>query len=177
MKLSIILLAYFACFATLVNAQTVNGELLINKTKIQQVNLQDPYVVSLFKDFKTNKHEIIFSFDGENYMNSSKSLTRFAAKKSEKPKFSFFRFKTIVKHNGKTIGTNERSPMPYIPGDMLLPAEAFDFIPILSTYQQEGFSYDKNSGKLAPGVYEITLEAIPVEVKGKISRAQFTFKI
>ena len=135
-------------------AQEVSGNITINKTSEARLELRDPYVVNLFKAFKKGDYELIFFFEAEDY-----------PPQQGKPEFNFFQFKTTVKRNGKTLETLLREPMPYIPGGMFLAAETFDFIHILSTYQQKGTSYAENNGVIPEGNYEIILEAIPVDVK------------
>ena len=151
-----------------VSAQQVKGGLSINNDHRTYLKIGDiggeSNVINLFKAFREGDYKIQFNFDGE-------------YPSQKKPEFSFFRFKTTVKHNGKTIKTIVREPMPYIPGGMFLPAEAFDFVHILSTYEQEGMAYMENTGKMPNGDYEIVLEAIPVKTEGRISKGIIMFNI
>jgi len=146
-------------------SQEVQGKITFNNSPNETINTDDPYVVNLFKYFKTGKHKIMFTFKGD------------YPSKGSKPEFSFFKFKTTVKHNGKTIKVLERDPMPYLPGDMLIPTEAYDFIYILSVYKQDGMSYSKNTGAIPKGRYEIIIEAVPIEVEGSINKGVITLNI
>ncbi len=147
-------------------SQSVDGKITVNKSSRASLE-SDGYTVNLFKAFKEGENQIIFFFEGDGYEKES----------DEKPDYTFFTFRTIVKHNGKTIRTLEREPMPYIPGGMFLPAEAFDFIPILSAYQQESMDYRENTGKLPGGEYEIILEAEPEAARGEVTRGLIMFNV
>ncbi|QCK16640.1 hypothetical protein [Mangrovivirga cuniculi] len=152
-------------------AQNVNGKITINGDDRTSLDLESPYVVNLFKSFRDGENKIIFFYEGADYAKPEEEIL------PGKPKFDFFKFKTTVKHNGKTINTSEREPMPYIPGDMFLSPEAFNFVPVLGRYMQDGLAYENNTGRLAPGEYEIILEAIPVESEGEISRGLIVFNV
>ncbi len=165
MKNSILATIVIFCFIFSSYAQGIKGNITINDSSKSTIKMEDPYVVNLFKDFKTGKHQIKFSFKGD------------YSSKGEKPDFSFFTFKTTVKRNGKTIKSLARKPMPYLPGDMLIPVEAFDFIYVLSTIGQEGLTYSKNTGALPTGKYEIVLEATPISGEGPISKATIIINI
>lgn len=163
-----ILTVTFLTFILNVSAQQVEGELTINNDQRTYIKIGDikgeSNVINLLKAFRDGDYKIKFNFGGK-------------YPPQQKPEFSFFRFKTTVKHNGKTIKTIVREPTPYIPGDMFLPAEVFDFVHILSTYKQEGMAYMENTGKMPNGDYEIVLEAIPVKTEGRISKGIIMFNI
>lgn len=76
--------------------------------------------------------------------------------------------------DGKVMKKQKREPMPFFPGDMLMPVETFDFISLLS---DNGKNSRDNVSKMEPGKYEIVLEAKAVNVKGQISPASFRFGI
>lgn len=57
------------------------------------------------------------------------------------------------------------------PGDMYVPVEAFDFIPLMQKQANQ------NKGKLMPGTYEIRLEMKPSEVKSEPIYTTLSFKI
>ncbi|MCX2743227.1 hypothetical protein OO013_05085 [Mangrovivirga sp. M17] len=152
-------------------AQNVKGKITINGDNKTEIDLESPYVVTLFKSFRDGKNKIIFFYEGADYAKPEEEVL------PGKPKFDFFKFKTTVKHNGKTINSSEREPMPYIPGGMFLAPETFSFVPVLGRYLQDGLAYQNNTGRLAPGQYEIILEAIPVESEGEISRGLIVFNV
>lgn len=161
------MMAILCLMAVSASAQTVNGEITINKSSRSSLDMADAYTVNLFRAFKNGDNQIIFFFEGDGYEKDSE----------QKPEYTYFTFRTTVKHNGRTIKSLEREPMPYIPGDMFLPAEAFDFIPILSVYQQESMDYRENTGRLPRGEYEIILEAEPVAARGEVSRGLIMFNV
>src|SRR5690606_14682012 len=76
--------------------------------------------------------------------------------------------------DGKVMKKQKREPMPFFPGDMLMPVETFDFISLLS---DNGKNSRDNVSKMEPGKYEIVLEAKPVNIKGQISPVSFRFAI
>ena len=162
---------FVLCLATQAYAQEVRGKLTINNASEAYLKIGDiagesqGQVVELFKQFKQDDHSIKFSFEGK------------YPTEENKPEFSFFTFRTTVKHNGKMVKSMEREPMPYIPGDMLLPAEAFDFIGILAMHGQKGMGYGENTGAMPKGEYEIILEAIPMKTQGTITKGLIMFNV
>ncbi|MBR9855483.1 MAG: hypothetical protein GYB37_13060 [Algicola sp.] len=141
MKFFSCLLALMCCLAVS-NAmgQTLSGKLNVEGwNKITEWKSQEP--VSLFKNFRDGKHKILFRFKNT----------------SGDKEIVLFQMKTTLAHNGKTIGTSQRSDWPWLPGDMYVPAEAFDFIPLLQK------AANGNKGKLMPGTYEIRLEMKPAQ--------------
>ncbi|NJN50229.1 MAG: hypothetical protein HC798_03440 [Polaribacter sp.] len=89
---------------------------------------------------------------------------------TEKQEVVQFVFNTTVKRDGKVIGNSKRSPIPFFPGDMLIPVETFDFISILSNLNTT--TNDKIS-EIPSGSYEIIIEAKAIGVKGAIAPAHF----
>ncbi|WP_026712205.1 hypothetical protein [Flavobacterium filum] len=144
-------------------AQLVQGEIKVKEQSKMEVQARNNLAVNLYADFRENKYPIQFSFTGNAIpLNSDKKMV------------VQFVFTTIVKKDGKVVGTSKRSPIPFFPGDMLMPVETFDFISILSTLQTG--SEDRIS-EIPKGNYEIILEAKPLNVKGEITSAKMFLKI
>lgn len=141
MKFFSCLLALMCCLVgTKVMGQTLSGKLSVEGwNKITELKSQEP--VSLFKNFRDGKHKILFRFKNTS---GDKGIV-------------LFQMKTTLAHNGKTIETNQRSDWPWLPGDMYVPVEAFDLIPLLQK------AANGNKGKLMPGTYEIRLEMKPAQ--------------
>lgn len=143
-------------------SQSISGKVSVaGFSKDGTIKEQSP--VELFKSFKENKFKIYFSF---------KSTA------PEKNSIVLFDMKTTVKKNGKVIGTSSRPGWPWLPGDMFVPAEAFDFIPQL---QKDGERIKKGDkmNKFS-GSYEIILEMIVSpgqETFGSIAPATISFKL
>ncbi|CAL2091155.1 hypothetical protein [Tenacibaculum sp. 190524A05c] len=153
-------------------AQEINGGLLLNNNKEIMLSLESKSAVDLFKQFKVNTYKIGFNFKAD------------GLKKNEEGEFVvFFDFMTVVKKDGRTIRKVRRHiPMPYFPGEMFLPAEAFDFIGVLSVtswddMEKRTFVPQQKSGILKSGKYEVQLSAIPRDVKGKIDPVTFGFVV
>ena len=161
MKKIIILTIVFFTIQT--QAQLVQGELKIDENSKAELSFKGNKAVNLYADFRENKHKINFVF-----------TTTDIPLNSDKKEVVQFVFSTTVFKNGKNIGTMKRSPMPFFPGDMLMPIETFDFISILSNLQTN--AEDKIS-EIPAGSYEIIIEAKPIGTKGNISSARFFLKI
>ncbi|KQC34536.1 hypothetical protein AAU57_05750 [Nonlabens sp. YIK11] len=127
-----------------------------NSSKIE-IKLKDGNAVDLFKQFKMGTHQIKFIFEG-------KGLPR----DEQKRQIALVEFQTTLFKNGKQIGAVKRQPMPFFPGEMLEPVEAFDIINLLSTTASK-FSSSSYPGKVAPGTYEVRLTAKMIGVKGEIA--------
>lgn len=126
--------------ASNVLGQSLSGKLTVEGwNKITEWKSQEP--VSLFKNFRDGKHKILFRFKNSS---GNKDIV-------------LFQMRTTLVHNGKTLGSSQRSDWPWLPGDMYVPVEAFDFIPLLQR------AANGNKGKLMPGTYEIRLEMKPVQ--------------
>src|SRR5690606_22461230 len=97
-----------------VYSQSVSGKVSISGFS-KDGTIKERTPVELFKSFKVNIYKIGFTFWGT-YPPQSPIL---------------FDMKTTVKKNGKVIGTSNRPGWPWLPGDMYVPVEAFDFIPML----------------------------------------------
>lgn len=81
----------------------------------ESTTLKSDKPLALFKNFRDGKHKILFRFKNN----------------SGNEDLVLFQIKTIITHNGKAIGSSSRNDWPWLPGDMYVPVEAFDFIPLL----------------------------------------------
>lgn len=134
--------------------QSLSGKLIVEGWgKSTTLKSQEP--VALFKNFRDGKHKILFRFKNT----------------SDDKDIVLFQMKTTIIHNGKTIGSSSRNDWPWLPGDMYVPVEAFDFIPLLQK------ATNKNKGKLAPGNYEIQLEMKPVKANSEPINTTLSFKV
>ena len=139
-----VLVIVICSVATTAYGQSISGKLTTEGwSKSIQISSHEP--VSLFKNFRDGKHKILFHFKST------------AGEKA----IVLFQMKTTLIHNGKTVGSSYRSDWPWLPGDMYVPVEAFDFIPLMQKQANQ------NKGKLMPGTYEIRLEMKPSEVKSE----------
>lgn len=159
-KILIIAMAFFAIQS---QAQLVQGEVKINENSKAEMTLKGNKVVNLYADFRVGKNPIQFSYTGIDIPAND-----------DKKEVVQFIFSTTVKKDGKIIGSMKRAPIPFFPGDMLMPVETFDFISILSNLQTN--ANDKVS-EIPSGNYEITIEAKPLGVKGTISPARMFLKV
>ena len=159
-KILIIAMAFFAIQS---QAQLVQGELKINENAKAEIKLKSNKIVNLYADFREGKNAIQFSFTGIDIPVND-----------DKKEVLQFVFSTTIIKDGKKIGSMKRAPIPFFPGDMLMPVETFDFISILSNLQTN--ANDKVS-EIPSGNYEITIEAKPLGVKGTISPARMFLKV
>lgn len=144
-------------------AQLVQGEIKIKEQAKLELQARNSLAVNLYADFRDNKYPIQFSFTGNAIpLNSEKKMV------------VSFVFTTTVKKDGKVIGTIKRNPIPFFPGDMLMPVETFDFISILSNLQTNA---NDIVSEIPKGNYEIILEARPLNVKGEITSTKLFLKI
>lgn len=144
-------------------AQLVKGEVKINEQSKAEIALKSNKIVNLYADFREKKHQINFVFTSIDIpLNTNKKAV------------VQFVFNTIVKRDGKVLGNSKRIPMPFFPGDMLMPVETFDFISILSNIQTNA---NDTVSEIPNGNYEIILEAKPIGVKGEIQSARILIKI
>lgn len=134
-------------FPAPVQAQRVEGRIQIENPPR---TLTSGNVLDLFKAFREGEHQIVFSFEGDP---------------------ANFVLRSEVRHNGESLGTFEGPPMPYIPGDMFMCPEAFGFVGLLGHDGTPGDAF----GRLAPGEYEVRLEAVPQRVDGYIQSASLGF--
>lgn len=161
MKKISLLLFFFIQFS--VFAQLVQGEIKVKEQSKIEIQARNNLAVNLYADFRENKYPIQFSFTGNAIpLNSDKKIV------------VQFVLTTTVKKDGKVVGTTKRNPIPFFPGDMLIPVETFDFISILSNIQS---NTDVTVSEIPKGNYEIILEAKPVNMKGEITAARLFLKI
>ncbi|WPR75917.1 hypothetical protein [Algoriphagus sp. NG3] len=161
----IIALAWFTFILVESNAQTVKGAITVGKYSELKLETKSDNLIDIFIDFRKDRYPILFSFQGD------------GIKSKEGREIIFFEFITEVYHNGKLMGKTSRNPMPYIPGDMIIGTEGFDFISLLSYNEKSRGTLMETPAKLAPGSYQVKLLARPLEVKGQIKPATFSFNI
>jgi len=162
MKNTIIVLL-FTVTSFFSHAQLVQGELQINEQSKVEITLRSNKIVNLYADFREKKYQINFVFTGIDIPQNS-----------EKREVVQFVFNTTVKKDGKVLGSLKRSPIPFFPGDMLMPVETFDFISILSNIQTNS---NETISEIPKGNYEVILEAKPLGVKGEIQSARLFIKM
>jgi hypothetical protein len=165
---TIIRIIAIACFTFILvksNAQTVKGAITVGKTSELKIDTKSDNLIDIFIDFRKERYPILFSFqaDGTNSKGGKEII--------------FFEFITEVYYNGKLMGKSSRNPMPYIPGDMIICTEGFDFISLLGFNEKSKATLKETPGKLAPGSYQVKLQAKPIESKGQIQPATFSFTI
>lgn len=159
----IFILVVCAFFAQNTQAQLVQGELKIDGNSKTEIAFKGNKAVNLYADFRENKHKINFIF-----------TTTDIPLNSEKKEVVQFVFSTTIKKDGKLLGNMKRTPMPFFPGDMLMPVETFDFISMLSNLQTNA---DDKVSEIPSGNYEIILEAKPLGIKGEISPIRMILKV
>lgn len=157
-----------------IRAQSVQGRLTLNGKSKTSLKLESNSAVQLFKDFKTGKYQLQFSFDGKDLV-----------KNLDKETIVFFNFRTVVKKDGKLVkNVIRKHPIPYFPGDMSIPSEAFDFVSVLAITSWDDMQGDSKEtvptlnellGLMPEGNYSVQLFAEPIEVKGKIAPVEFNF--
>jgi hypothetical protein len=137
---TIILTVFTILFAvSLVSAQEFRGKLNI-KGVSQSSSIKYSEPVKLFKDFKDNKYQIVFTLDAKS------------------DQIVLFDMVTTVSVNGRVISKSSRKNWPWLPGDMYVPAEAFDFIPALQS--QSKLNRDGRY-EFPDDMFDITLEMVP----------------
>lgn len=159
-KIILILLLVFGIQS---QAQLVQGELKIDNQSKAELTIKGNKAVNLYADFRENKHKINFVFTGTDIPLNV-----------DKKEVVQFVFNTTIKKDGKVIGSMKRAPIPFFPGDMLMPVETFDFISMLSNLQTNG---NETVSEIPSGHYEITIEAKALGVKGEITPVRFFLKI
>lgn len=152
-----------AFFAFKMQAQLVQGELKIKEQSKVELELKGNKVVNLYAAFREKNYPIHFIFTGIDIPTNS-----------DKKEVVQFVISTTVKKDGKVIGNMKRAPIPFFPGDMLMPVETFDFISILSNLQTNS---NENISEIPQGNYEITIETKPLGIKGTISPARMFLKV
>ncbi|KIX21559.1 hypothetical protein SY27_07620 [Flavobacterium sp. 316] len=161
MKKTILIL--LLVFAIKSQAQLVQGELKINNQAKVELIIKGNKAVNLYADFRENKYKINFIFTGTDIPLNS-----------DKKEVVQFVFNTTIKKDGKVLGSMKRTPIPFFPGDMLMPVETFDFISMLANLQTNS---NEKVSEIQSGNYEIILEAKGLGVKGEITPARFFIKL
>lgn len=161
MKNAILIL--LVMFGIKAQAQHIQGEIKINEQSKTEISIKSTKIVNLYADFREQKHKINFVFTGTDLPTND-----------EKQEVVQFVFNTLVKKDGKILGSIKRSPIPFFPGDMFMPVETFDFVSILSNIQTNS---NEKVSEIPSGTYEIILEAKSLGVKGDIAPARFYLKI
>jgi len=148
------------------SAQSVSGKLTLNGKTETKLELKTNAVVQLFKEFKTGKYQLKFNFE-------SKGIP----KNINKETIVLFQFKTEIYKDGKLVkNLTRKQPIPYFPGEMFLPAEAFDFIGLLMvTAWDDMDKKPKYFGIMPKGYYKVKLYVNPIGFKGEIAPIEFGF--
>ncbi|WP_282043834.1 hypothetical protein [Winogradskyella flava] len=155
---TLLLLIVFSSFC---NAQSVSGKLTLNGKSETELKLESNSAVQLFKEFKTGKYQLKFGFKGKEIPTNI-----------YKEKIVFFEFITTIKKDGELVkNVVRKQPIPYFPGEMFIPAEAFDFIAILASISKE----KGNQGVMPSGKYSIRLTLKSVDFKGAVEPVEFSF--
>lgn len=170
MKTKNLILVLLCMVSLYAYSQTVEGQLTLNRKNQTKLELKSSSAVQLFKEFKTGKHKLGFSFKGSNLKQNA-----------NKEEVVFFEFITIVKKDNQLLKKHLRKqPIPYFPGEMNVPAEAFDFISFLANANQLEVSQlmkKDQIGLMSSGTYQVELIVKPVGVKGSIKPLIFEFNI
>ena len=156
------LIAFVLC-AFQIQAQLVQGGLKIKEQSKVELEIKGNKAVNLYAAFRENNYPIHFIFTGIDIPVNS-----------DKKEVVQFVFTTTVKKDGKVIGNMKRAPIPFFPGDMLMPVETFDFISILSNIKTNG---NDSMSEIPKGNYEILIDAKPLGIKGEISGLRLFLKV
>lgn len=144
-------------FSTILTAQNIEGSISINEKSSYTIDLSSNKAVELYAEFRNNKYPILFQFKGIDIPLND-----------QKQEVVLINFKTTLKHNGNLVGQVERQPIPFFPGDMLMPIETFDVISLLTKISDTA---PHALSTLPKGSYEVIIEAQSPGVKGKIQPA------
>ncbi|MCK0157032.1 hypothetical protein MWU65_07555 [Cellulophaga sp. F20128] len=151
-KITLVLIT-FLLSTTFLFSQSVEGKLAI-KGLMDGKTIKQNAPVELFKAFKDGVYSINFNFKTSDIKSNQIIL---------------FDMKTTVKYNGKIISETSRDGWPWLPGDMFVPIEAFDVIPVLQKFTAiEGTKSLPLKGARS---FEIILQLVPSKgqkVKGTI---------
>ena len=140
---------------------TIEGKLSINGLTEENI-IKQKTPVELFKGFKDGEYTINFNYKSRDLKPDNIIL---------------FDMNTTVKLNGKTISETSRKGWPWLPGDVVVPIEAFDAIPAIQKLYARGLpvTIPMKSGK-----YEFIFEFVATEgqnVKGSISPVSMQFTV
>jgi hypothetical protein len=147
-----------------VNAQSSSGNLLINKSS--RTKIENPIsIVHHFGDFKTGKNKIVFNLETKGFPTTT-----------DGKEVAIIVFETIVKSNGRVISQTKGKPLPFFPGEMGMPIEAFDIISPIFLHQYGLEKSIKENPKLSPVVgkgtsYEVEIRAEVLNGTGKVDPA------
>jgi hypothetical protein len=142
-------------------AQEISSKLLIAGNERVELKVNGSTAVDLYAQLRGRDYPIHFVFDGKNLL-----------KTPEGKEVAYVRFVTTLSRHGRVVERKERMPMPFFPGDMWMPIETFDMIPILFDLAEKS-----GEGKLPKGNYEVRMEAVPVKTKGNTAAATLRFSI
>lgn len=155
---------------TTLQAQEAKGKITVGGKSNYRIEQQKESVVHHYADFRTGKHPVVFSLSSKGY-----ALT------SDKKEVVLVSFETIVQADGKQISRSKGKPIPYFPGEMGMPVETFDFIPVIFDHQNgRGTKDDKGflrRTKNKPVTYEIEIRAETLNGKGNIAPAMIVWII
>ncbi|GHB25669.1 hypothetical protein [Mongoliitalea lutea] len=147
-----------------VNAQSSSGNLLINNSS--RTKIENPIsIVHHFGDFKTGKNKIVFNLETKGFPTTS-----------DGKEVAIIVFETIVKSNGRVISQSKGKPLPFFPGEMGMPIEAFDIISPIFLHQYGIDKSIRDNPKLNPVVdkgatYEVEVRAEVLNGNGKVDPA------
>lgn len=145
---------YLFLFNAVLIGQTIEGNISINEKSSFTIEFTSNKAVDLYAGFRNQKYPILFRLQGTDLI-----------KNDQKQEVVLITFKTTLRHNGNVMGQAERQPLPFFPGDMLMPVETFDVISLL-TKMSDATPHAITT--LPKGTYEILIEAQSIGVKGKI---------
>jgi hypothetical protein len=168
MKTINLVCALAVLFTFQIQAQSVSGSLSLNGKSKTEIKLESNSVVQLFKEFKTGKYQLKFNFKADGVPENIYKET-----------IVLFEFRTEIYKDGKLVKNLVRKqPIPYFPGDMDLPAEAFDFIGLFTVTSWDDMERNPEMlGVIPEGNYSVKLYANPVGLKGEIKPLNFNFAL
>lgn len=150
------------------NAQSVKGSLTLNNKSQTELQLESNSIVQLFKAFKKGTYQLGFNFEAND-----------TPKNIYGEHIVLFEFRTEIYKDEKLVKNLVRKqPIPYFPGDMMLPAESFDFVGLFIVTSWDDM--DKKPellGVLPEGNYRVKLYASPIGVEGEIKPLDFSFSL
>ncbi len=153
----IALLVSFASFA-----QRAEGKITVNGASQQTLEGRES-IIHHFGDFKTGKHSLVFELKTSDF-----------PKLEDGKEVAIVQFETIVKVGGKEISRKKSSPLPFFPGEMGMPLEAFEVVsPIF--LNQYGLEKSLNTNPKLTVVakpktrYDVEIRASVLNGEGKIA--------
>ncbi|MBN8864605.1 MAG: hypothetical protein J0H92_14620 [Sphingobacteriales bacterium] len=91
-------------FAATLHAQSVNTSLTIGESSRLQLELSQPHVVNLYKQFRENKYPILFRFSATDIKPDAAGQVVVR-----------YQFETSLLYNGKKVAASSRAPMLFFP--------------------------------------------------------------